>query len=146
MRIFYAVLLSLVLFMIACGGGNSKVVKVVEEVQNVNITTFEIPLRTDSTGKVVVGSRSMGKARSGEQLSDRFAVKNMTGKPLVILDVKSNCGCLKVEFAKEPMKEEDTKIMNYTYDSRGKVGQQLSEVTIKTSQGDYFVIVDLLVE
>lgn len=146
MRFFCAVLLSMVLFMGACGGGNGNVTKVVQEVKDVDITAFEVPLRADSVGKIVIGNRSMGRARSGEQLSDRFAVKNATGRPLVILDVKSNCGCLKVEFAKDPMKEGDIKIMNYSYDSRGKVGQQLSEVTIKTSQGDYFVLVDLLVE
>lgn len=155
MRVLSTVSLSLVLFMIAsssCGGGNKSIVKAVDETrqeqakEEIKITTFELTSKVDSTQKVQIGSRSMGKARSGEMLSDKFAVKNTTDKPLVILEVKSNCGCLVVNYAKEPMKAGDTKIMNYTYDSRGKVGQQFSEVTIKTNIGDYFVLVDLLIE
>ncbi|MEG0499808.1 MAG: DUF1573 domain-containing protein [Rikenellaceae bacterium] len=136
--------------MIACGGGNNKSanteVKVEQKVLEENITTFEMPFITDSTEKLQIGSRSIGKARSGEQLSDRFAVKNSTGKPLVILEAKSNCGCLTVDYSKEPMKVGDVKRLNYSYDSRGKIGQQLSEVTIKTNHGDYFVLIDLLIE
>lgn len=153
MRILRTVSLSLVLFMIAsCVGGNKSTVRAINETEQgqakeeTRISTFELTSKTDSTQKMQIGSRSMGKARSGEMLSDKFAIKNTTNKPLVILEVKSNCGCLVVDYTKEPMKVEDTRVMNYTYDSRGKIGQQFSEVTIKTNIGDYFVLVDLLIE
>lgn len=152
MRILGTVSLSLVLFMIACGGGNTTTTKATNEIkqeqkiEEETITTFEMALKADPAQKEQIGSRSMGRAKSGEMLADRFAVKNNTGKSLVVLEAKSNCGCLVVDYKKEPMKAGDTKVMNYTYDSRGKIGQQFSEVTIKTNMGDYVVLVDLLIE
>lgn len=149
MNILKVSTLLLVLFMLACGNNTNKKQEVVNEVSEVsknveaNIVTFDL---SDSTINHTIGNRTMGKAKSGEKLSDKFAIRNVTDKAVVILSVKSNCGCLQVEYEKSPIKAGEKKIMDYSYDTSGKMGQQFSEVTIKTNIGNYIVLVDLQVE
>lgn len=139
MSILKCILLSLVLFMLSCDNATQGIKKV----EDTNITTFEMK---DTLSNAPIGRRSMGKAKSGERLEDRFAVKNGTNRPMIILDAKTNCGCVTVDYSKDPIKVGEQKTMKYTYDSRGKIGQQFSEITIKTNVGEYKVLIDLLVE
>lgn len=131
--------LGLTLLTLSCvGGGEKTVTKVVSD--SINVITFDM---TATPGNNPIGTRSMGKAKSGEQLEDCFAVKNMTEKPIVILEGKTNCGCVKLDYTKEPIKEGERRVIKYTYDSRGKIGMQFTQITIKTTAGEYKVLVDL---
>lgn len=137
--------LSLVLFMFSCSNvANQEKAK--EEKQQktpINVVTFDM---ATPAGNDAIGSRSMGKAKSGELLEDRFAVKNATEKPVVIVEAKTNCGCVTLDYTKEPIKVGEQRVIKYTYDSRGKIGQQLSQITIKTTAGEYRILIDLLIE
>lgn len=91
----------------------------------------------------VIGSRSLGLAESGEVLSDKFTLHNIGNKVIVILEARSNCGCLTLDYKKSPILEDQKRVINYTYDSSGKKGEQLSEITINTNIGKFLVLVDL---
>lgn len=140
-----SILLSLVLFMLSCGsspsGKNQETTKQLSD--SSKVMTFDM---TDPPESNPIGTRSMGRAKSGERLEDYFAVRNTTEKPMVILEAKTNCGCVTLDYTREPIKAGEQKVIKYVYDSRGKTGMQFSQITIKTTAGEYKMIIDLLIE
>lgn len=143
----------LILFLSGCGSSPStqkgkpvKEVKAADEKTVTSIVTFDLSAPSGAVKEATLGSRSLGKAKSGEKLMDKFAIKNTTDKAVVILEAKSNCGCLTLEYDKQPIKAGAMRVIDYSYDSRGKMGQQFSKVTIKTNIGDYIVLVDLFID
>ena len=149
------IVLSLSLFIISCGIFSDKTKE--EIAPKASIYTVSNDVVIDSTrifklnsvvgkSKKMIGSRSLGNAQTGEILSDNFTLLNCGDKIVVILDITTNCACLKLDFDKKPMKKDEKATVRYTYDTKGKKGSQFSELTIKTNIGNYIVLVDLFVK
>ncbi len=126
----------------ACGGGNKeKKEEPTPKIEKANVT-YEISA-TESSQKKKLGDRALGRAVVNETLNDSFALKNTGEKPLVILNIKSNCGCIFLDYKSQPIKSEESRIIKYKYKTGRKKGAQFSEITVTTNRGKYSVLVNL---
>lgn len=140
------ILISVLFVFTSCKTNNSKssnnVQKVSEQKQ-----LEPVYLISDSTKtNVVLGVKSLGRAKQGEVLRGGFSIKNNTKKSIVILSITASCGCMNVEYSKQPILQGDFKNFTLTYDSKDKNGQQFSQITITTSNGLYIIELDLFVD
>lgn len=118
-------------------------VKVSEKTDN--IATFEL-VSLDGKSSLLIGERELGRATRGEKLEDRFVLENKLSEPIVITNITTNCGCIQLSYGKKPLKASGKMVVNYTYNTAGENGQQLSEVVIHTTEGKYTVFIDLFVK
>lgn len=126
---------------------NKKVLESSVEADSVllkNSVVFELKNGVD--GVKSIGTRSLGNAKSGEILNDSFSILNASDEIVIILEAKTNCGCVELSYDKKPMKKTEKNLIKYSYDTKGKTGVQLSEIAIKTNIGTYTVLVDLNIE
>lgn len=141
-RVLY-ILFLLSIFSYGCVNvGNKKVP--VDSVLVKHAVVFEISDNPEVSKNI--GTRSLGNAKSGEILNDSFLISNVGEKIAVILEAKTNCGCVELSYDKKPMKTGEKNLVKYSYDTKGKTGTQFSEITIKTNIGTYTVLVDLNIE
>ena len=71
-----------------------------------------------------------GRLGSGEIAVLRFQLENTSAKPLVILSTQRSCGCISLEFDKQPVPPGGTLPVEITFDSRGEHGWQLKSVEL----------------
>jgi hypothetical protein len=94
----------------ASGNSNSK--------DNVPVLQFE----TDT--------HDFGTIEEGEKISFAFKFKNVGQGDLVIRAAQGSCGCTVPEYPKDPVHPGDNGIINVTFNSEGKEGQQHKTVTV----------------
>lgn len=75
----------------------------------------------------------MGRIHAGEQVRQDLLLSNDFSDPLLILSVKTSCGCTRVEFPKTPILPGQRAPFSFTFDSRGFSGFQLKSITLSTS-------------
>lgn len=75
----------------------------------------------------------MGRIHAGEQVKQELLLSNDFSDPLLILSVKTSCGCTRVEFPKTPILPGQRAPFSFTFDSRGFSGFQLKSITLSTS-------------
>ncbi len=80
-----------------------------------------------------VDTVDMGRIHAGEQLKQEFLLRNDASKPLLILTVKTSCGCTQVDFPKTPIAPGETSPFSFTFDSRGFSGFVFKHITVSTS-------------
>ena len=78
-----------------------------------------------------------GTIPMGEVVSHNFSFTNKATIPLVIYEATSTCGCTIPDYPKEPIMPGTNGTIKVTYDSKGKIGTQNKEVTIRTNSGVY---------
>jgi hypothetical protein len=71
-----------------------------------------------------------GTLTDGEKVSYAFHFTNVGNADLVIRAAQGSCGCTVPEFPKDPIKPGEDGIVNVTFNSEGKVGQQLKTITM----------------
>jgi hypothetical protein len=71
-----------------------------------------------------------GKLIQGEVVSCNFKFKNTGKTDLLIVDVKSSCGCTVPTFPKTPIKSGEEKNLTVTFDSSGRKGIQNKMITV----------------
>ena len=71
-----------------------------------------------------------GKLISGEIVVATFVLTNSGNYNLIIEDVKSDCGCVKVSFPKEPIKPQATGLIEVEFDSSGMFGKQFKSIEL----------------
>lgn len=82
-------------------------------------------------------THEFGTIPMGGVVSHNFSFTNNGNAPLVIYEATSTCGCTIPEYPKEPILPGQTGSIKVTYDSKGKLGTQNKEVTIRTNSGVY---------
>lgn len=116
-----------------------KEVGVLTEVsQKKTVETYSLGV-IDVKDNNTIGVKDLGRITKGEVIKGQFYLKNDTSEPLVILDVNGACGCLKFEYDKTPLKPNEIKRVNFTYDTKTKSGTQFSGIKIKTNKKAYQV-------
>lgn len=75
---------------------------------------------TQNAGKVEWMNRSenFGKVPFGTPVTREFAVKNVSRENLLILQVRSTCHCVSVEWSREPVRPGETGVIKATYDAQ----------------------------
>lgn len=71
-----------------------------------------------------------GTITEGEKVSFGFKFKNVGNGDLVIRAAQGSCGCTVPEYPKEAIKPGGSGIINVTFNSEGKSGQQHKTVTL----------------
>ncbi len=135
--------LALAIPLFSCGGIKSKKASTETISQTVTKITYQLDTVSNS-GVIELGSRDLGVATNSEKLFDSFSLKNMLTEPIVIKSIKTNCGCVELEYDLSPIKPNESKAIKYSYNTRGKgAGYQMSEIVISTDKGNYTVIIEL---
>lgn len=71
-----------------------------------------------------------GTITQGESVSFAFHFTNVGDADLVIRAAQGSCGCTVPEYPKDPVKPGDDGLINVTFNSEGKEGQQHKTVTL----------------
>jgi hypothetical protein len=71
-----------------------------------------------------------GELISGEIVVATFVFTNLGKHNFVIEKIESDCGCVQVEFSKEPIKPSETGIIEVEFDSSGMFGKQFKSIEI----------------
>ncbi len=75
-------------------------------------------------------SHDFGTIVQGEKISYAFRFKNVGSGDLVIRAANGSCGCTVPEYPKEPVAPGKDGIINVTFNSEGKDGEQNKTVTL----------------
>ena len=74
-----------------------------------------------------------GELISGEIVVATFVFTNSGKYNLVIEKVKSDCGCVQVNFSEEPVKPGKTELIEVEFDSSGMFGKQFKYIEIRAN-------------
>lgn len=80
-----------------------------------------------------VADFDLGKLSSGETIEKILIIKNTSSQSFLIEHIKVDCGCIKVNFPKEPILSGQRKSLTLTFNSRGQHGWLNKTVELKTS-------------
>lgn len=75
----------------------------------------------------------MGRIHEGERIRQDFWLRNDSSKPLLILTVRTSCGCTQVDFSKTPLAPGELTPFSFTFDSRGFNGFVFKHISVSTS-------------
>lgn len=71
-----------------------------------------------------------GTIKQGEKVSFSFKFKNTGKADLIIASASGSCGCTVPNFPKQPIAPGKEGVIDVTFDSSGKSGQQNKQVTV----------------
>ncbi len=74
-----------------------------------------------------------GELISGEIVVAAFVFNNKGEHNLIIKDVISDCGCIQINFVKEPISPGETGLIEVEFDSSGMFGKQFKSIEIKAN-------------
>ncbi len=86
-----------------------------------------IPL---TTIKFAESTFDFGQIKQGETVTHKFKFTNTGSNPLVLENVKPSCGCTAINWPKEPIAPQQTGEIEAQFNSTGKAGDQLKNITI----------------
>jgi Protein of unknown function (DUF1573) len=71
-----------------------------------------------------------GTIKEGAIVKHAFKFKNVGQAPLIVSDVKPQCGCTATNWTKEPIQPGDSGEIEVQFDSNGRAGQNSKSTTI----------------
>ncbi len=77
----------------------------------------------------------VGEIPQGTPYTIKFEFKNTTKKPVVITNVKAQCGCTATDYSKEPIKPKKSGYVNAIFNA-AHAGTFTKTVTVTTSDSD----------
>ena len=81
-----------------------------------------------------------GKVKEGVVLKHEFALKNDTGKTLIIKSVSTSCGCTVSQVKKKILKPQESTSIEVSFDSKGYSGAVKQFIYVNTDDIDKPVI------
>ena len=75
----------------------------------------------------------MGRIHAGERIRQDFWLRNDSSTPLLILTVRTSCGCTQVDFSQTPLAPGELAPFSFTFDSRGFSGFVFKHISVSTS-------------
>lgn len=109
---------ALVLLSVACGGGR-------KTTRNGAHGGRVIALTDSALMTGVIDTLGFGNMSSGEMAVKEVWLENRTSRPLVISQLKRNCGCVTMDYETRPFLRGEQLKLQVTFDSRGEWGWQL---------------------
>lgn len=114
------IILSVFLFVAGCGPKNSA-----QEQFTTDLVENETTMKFDRDHK------DLGRLQDGERVTTSFRFTNTGNYPLLISEVKGNCGCTVADYPINPIDPKESGMITVTYDSKGSKGLRISkEVTV----------------
>lgn len=105
---------------------------------------------TANMAKIVFDKKihNFGILNQGEKKEHVFEFKNEGSIDLIIIDVKTSCGCTVPSYSEEPIKPGEKGELKIAYDSTGKKGVQEKKVIVRTNsfpnQMELTIIADVI--
>lgn len=106
-------------------------------------TATKIAVNNDHTMRVVIPAKDsiqtivdtihLGRVYDGEVLKSSFKVVNLEPRPVVIVNVITGCGCTTVEYDTKPIAQNEERLIEFTFDSSGRVGWQFKSIDVITA-------------
>lgn len=123
----HLLLVAFAFLLVGCGAGGAK---------RTTTATDNLAGRTiiDVSNVERVDTLNFGKVRAGEVVEIALAFANSTEKPLLMLSTETSCGCLELEFPKEPLRAGEKLAGKMTFYSSGYNYFPPRAFYIKTSQ------------
>lgn len=78
----------------------------------------------------VTTEHDFGKLIEGVKVSFKYKFKNVGGSDLVIIQVKTSCGCTASSFSKDPIPPGGTGVIELTFDSSHQPGKNFKNATV----------------
>lgn len=130
---FYSVILASVVVLTSCAGKKSELPE-----NAINPEVMNNPATASSTNpkdnvpayKFETEEHDFGTITEGESVSFAFQFVNSGKGDLVIRSANGSCGCTVPEFPKDPVKPGEKGVINVTFNSQGKVGEQHKTITL----------------
>lgn len=114
----------LLLLVVACGGGNQQSVAL--PAANVR----EIRIDNDSAERGVSDTLRLGRMRSGEIIAQTIRVQNDSDEPIVLSHHQVSCGCIRVNYSRQPIAPGESADVAFEFDSRTMMGLQLKSLVL----------------
>ncbi|WP_456376223.1 DUF1573 domain-containing protein [Lutibacter sp.] len=74
-----------------------------------------------------------GTITEGEVINGTFKITNKGKVDLLILSAKASCGCTVPQWPKEAIKPGESADLKFSFNSRGRVGNNNKSITLKTN-------------
>lgn len=71
-----------------------------------------------------------GKVIEGEKVHLEFKIKNSGTGNLIISKASASCGCTSLEYPEGVLEEGESGVVNVTFDSKSRVGNQTKKITL----------------
>lgn len=130
-NIFFAVsLIALAFTASSCGNSQSKETIGVDMIHNPNSAEG---FNTKEKMPIIKFDKEMhdfGNLTQGENISYSFKFTNEGNADLVITSCEATCGCTVANYPRDPLAPGKSSYVTVSFNSAGKVGQQLQEVTV----------------
>lgn len=80
----------------------------------------------------IIGEETIdfGKVIEGEKIHLEFKIKNSGTGNLIISKASASCGCTSLEYPERVLEEGESDVVNVTFDSKGRVGNQTKKITL----------------
>ena len=80
----------------------------------------------------IIGEETIdfGKVIEGEKVHLEFKIKNSGTGNLIISKASASCGCTSLEYPEGVLEEGESGVVNVTFDSKGRVGNQTKKITL----------------
>ena len=100
-----------------------------EKSNNTTATEF----KDSTTVQVIDTVYNFGKVTDGEKVEYNFRFRNTGTKPLVVSNATASCGCTVPEKPTEPIPAGQIGTIKVVFDSKGRVGTTMKEITVTSN-------------
>jgi len=83
-----------------------------------------------TTAEFKTEAYDFGKVNEGEEVYHKFEFTNSGSEDLVITYIRPSCGCTTPEWSEEPVAPGEAGYIDVKFDSKGKVGTQVKNITV----------------
>ena len=77
-----------------------------------------------------------GEIKQGEKVSHVFEFENAGIEPLILIDVRTTCGCTASDWPRQPIMPGQIDSITVTFDSTGKSGINNKTITVVSNAGN----------
>ena len=134
MKCFFYIILVLVFSMTSCQNSVEDYTPVSTDIVNNPITASSKESNTDVPEiEFLVKEYDFGEVIQGEKVTYSFSFKSKGDGPIVISDVSSTCGCTVPSWPKSPIEPGETGDIVVIFDSEGKSGKVVKEISVLTN-------------
>jgi len=129
MKSLFHIFLLLLLTVVAACANNGK-----SSDKNTDLSVSEIDADTVKTSlRFLSVEHDFGQVQEGNKVSHVFEVQNTGTSPLVILNVRTGCGCTAPRYDKTPIRPGRKGTIEIEFDTTARPGNQRKSVSVTTN-------------
>ncbi len=103
----------------------------------------EEALKNSTTVELIDSAYNFGTITEGAKVEYSYRFKNTGNNPLVVFDAVTSCGCTVPEKPEKPVLPGETSYIKVVFNSAGKHGHNVKDITIKANTVPDFPVLKL---